>query len=44
MRNSECGKTYIMDVDRGMFDFMQTLWQAPDAQEMARYYGLFTAR
>lgn len=36
-RNAERGDTYVIDVDRGMFDFMQTLWQAPDDKEMARY-------
>ena len=38
-RNSERGETYIMQVDRGMFDFMQKLWEAPAEDEMALYDG-----
>lgn len=38
-RNAEQGDTFVMDVTRGMFDFMQTIWVAPDEEEMARYGG-----
>jgi len=38
-RNAEQGETFVMEVTRSMFDFMQTLWVAPDDQEMALYDG-----
>lgn len=28
-RNSEQGETYAMQVDRSMFDFMETMWEPP---------------
>jgi predicted kinase len=33
-RNSERGETYAMQVERTMFDFMESEWQAPDEAEM----------
>ena len=38
-RNAEKGETHVMDVTREMFDFMETLWEAPDKDEMQRYNG-----
>jgi predicted kinase len=38
-RNEERGETYAMPVDRAMFDFMETEWQAPDAAEMRALNG-----
>lgn len=35
-RNIEKGDTYMLEVTREMFDFMQTLWEAPDGDEMQR--------
>lgn len=39
-RNAEKGETYRLTVDRGMFDFMEGLWQAPDDAEMAALNGV----
>jgi predicted kinase len=33
-RNAEKGETFAMQVDRAMFDFMETRWEAPDAAEL----------
>ena len=38
-RNQEQGVTYAMDVNRAMFDFMESEWQAPDADELAAMKG-----
>jgi predicted kinase len=38
-RNTEQGDTFVMDVTREMFDFMQTLWVAPNDEEMVLYDG-----
>ncbi len=38
-RNRDRGATYAMDVDRAMFDFMESEWEAPSAEEMARLNG-----
>ncbi|MFM5914333.1 MAG: AAA family ATPase [Chakrabartia godavariana] len=38
-RNRERGATYAMDVDRAMFDFMESEWEAPSAEELARLNG-----
>ncbi len=35
-RNVERGETFMLEVTRDMFDFMQTIWVAPDGAEMAR--------
>ena len=32
-RNKERGETYAMDVDRQMFDFMETMWEPPGEDE-----------
>ena len=36
-RNAEKGATYELDVTREMFDFMERIWEAPDATEARRY-------
>lgn len=38
-RNRERGVTYAMDVDRAMFEFMESEWEAPTAEELARWNG-----
>jgi len=42
-RNLERGETYMLEVTRNMFDFMQGIWQAPDARELAETNGLHIA-
>ena len=32
-RNAEQGETYSLPVDRGMFDFMEGLWEPPSDAE-----------
>jgi predicted kinase len=32
-RNAEQGETYAMQVDRSMFDFMESMWEPPKADE-----------
>ena len=39
-RNDERGATYAMQVDRGMFDFMEGLWQPPAEAEWSADGGL----
>lgn len=39
-RNEQRGKTFVMEVNRDMFDFMEGLWQAPTADEMMAANGL----
>ncbi len=39
-RNAEQGETFQFEVSRAMFDFMETLWEAPDAAEMAALNGV----
>ena len=39
-RNAERGPTFKLEVDRGMFDFVETLWEPPGAEEMARLNGV----
>ncbi|MBC85979.1 MAG: Zeta toxin [Bdellovibrionaceae bacterium] len=34
-RNGEKGETFAMNVDRGMFDYMESIFQAPDENEGA---------
>ncbi len=34
-RNREKGETYRLDVTREMFDFMESIWEAPDAEELS---------
>lgn len=38
-RNRERGATYAMDVDRAMFDFMESEWEAPSTEELTRWNG-----
>jgi predicted kinase len=38
-RNASKGETYAMEVDRAMFDFVETMWELPDAAEMAALNG-----
>lgn len=38
-RNEQKGETFMIEVTRPMFDFMQGLWEAPDTQEMTRRNG-----
>ena len=42
-RNSERGETFALEVPRAMFDFVERLWQAPDAAEMAALDGIRVA-
>lgn len=39
-RNAERGKTYAMQVDRAMFDFMEDEWEPPSESEMAALNGV----
>lgn len=38
-RNAKRGATYAMTVDRGMFDFMEGLWEPPDVAEWSAHDG-----
>ena len=40
-RNTAKGETYAMNVDRSMFDFVETMWELLDAAEMAALNGRF---
>ena len=42
-RNTQKGETFMIEVTRPMFDFMQNLWEAPDDQEMAQRNGKYIA-
>lgn len=39
-RNEQRGKTFVMEVDRAMFDFMEQRWEAPTPEEMALANGV----
>ena len=39
-RNERQGETYRLTVTRPMFDFIETIWQAPDATEMTDLDGV----
>jgi predicted kinase len=39
-RNVEQGETFAMTVDRGMFDFMETMWEPPTSEEWQSNGGL----
>lgn len=39
-RNHEKGETFIMPVDRAMFDFMEQMWEPPQATELAIADGI----
>lgn len=34
-RNGDQGETFAMQVDRGMFDFMEKMWEPPTADEVS---------
>lgn len=38
-RNSQQGKTFSLEVNRDMFDFVEDMWEAPDEAEIARLNG-----
>lgn len=38
-RNAERGETFRLEVTRDMFDFMNTIWEAPDTKELATHLG-----
>ena len=38
-RNAQKGDTFAMEVDRSMFDFVETMWELPDAAEMTALNG-----
>ena len=42
-RNSERGETYAMQVDRQMFDFMESLWEPPEQAEWSANGGRLVA-
>lgn len=39
-RNRQQGKTFALTVSREMFDFMETIWEAPSSEEMTTRFGL----
>ena len=39
-RNHDRGETFRLAVTRPMFDFIETIWQPPDAGEMAALNGV----
>jgi predicted kinase len=39
-RNEEQGATYRLEVTREMFDFVETLWEPPTAEEMVELNGV----
>lgn len=39
-RNIEQAETYQFEVTRGMFDFINSIWEAPAPDEMARLNGI----
>ena len=39
-RNRDQGDTFAMNVDRAMFDFMESLWEPPDDAEMLKLNGI----
>ena len=39
-RNADRGETYRLEVTREMFDFVETLWEPPTPDEMARLNGV----
>jgi predicted kinase len=38
-RNQKRGPTHVMDVSRGMFDFVEAMWEPPDDAELSRWSG-----
>ncbi len=39
-RNEQRGKTFVMEVTGDMFDFMESIWEAPTPDEMATANGV----
>jgi predicted kinase len=39
-RNEQQGETFRMKVTRPMFDFIETIWQPPTAEEMSAFDGV----
>ena len=39
-RNRDQGDTFAMNVDRAMFDFMESIWEPPDDAEMLELNGV----
>jgi predicted kinase len=39
-RNADRGETYRLDVTDEMFDFMESIWEPPSDEEMARLEGV----
>jgi predicted kinase len=39
-RNTERGQTFPLEVPRGVFDFVEKIWQPPTTEEMAAFRGL----
>lgn len=39
-RNAERGDTYVIEITRDMFDFMETIWEAPSTDELAARNGV----
>ena len=42
-RNRERGETFMLEVTRGMFDFMLSIWQPPGDEELMRANGIRVA-
>ena len=42
-RNAERGATFALEVTRDMFDFMEGIWQAPEADELSEATGRILA-
>jgi predicted kinase len=38
-RNRDKGETYSMQVTRGMFDFVENMWEPPEPAELERWNG-----
>jgi hypothetical protein len=38
-RNAEQAETLQFEVTRDMFDFIESMWEAPEAEEMTRLNG-----
>lgn len=39
-RNAEKGASYSLEVNREMFDFVETMWEPPDSKELASLNGI----
>lgn len=38
-RNRERGETFTLEVNRAMFDFVEAMWEPPDAAELSAHAG-----